>query len=377
MDPSAPRLWWPGRPAEPLCVEASRPSVTERWGEGTPAGTVLLGENLGLLAGLEPGSVDLAYLDPPFYSGERYHFRTTAGGRRFEVGAFADQWPSLGAYLAFLEDRLRLVARALSPRGSLYLHLDAQAAHYAKVLADEVLGAAHFSRQIVWRIGWVSGFKARAKNWVRNHDVLLYYARPGAPFERILLPHPEGYARRGGGEGQGRPLDDVWVDLPSIQIMSYSGEKTGYGTQKNLALLERIVRASSRPGDRVLDPFAGAGTAAVAAHRLGRRFVVIDASPLAVHLTRRRLVAEEAVFTVAEETPSTTAPPGPLRVRVVDRAEGPALCLEGAPEAAGPEGTSELERIDAWWVYDGEERPARPRFVALRPTGRRGGSVPR
>lgn len=373
VDPRLPRLTWPGRKSGELCVEPAPQVVRQRWGEGEAQGRLVLGDNLAHLAAVEAGSVRLAYLDPPFFSGTSYAYRTRVGEVPYELPAFEDGWKGdLGAYLAFLEDRLRLVARALTPDGSLYVHLDAHASHYVKVLLDEILGAERFTRQIVWRIGWVSGFKTQANNWVRNHDVLLYYARPGAPFHRRLLPHPEGYKRRGGKEGAGRPLEDVWTDLPSIQIVSYSGEKTGWATQKNEALLKRIVDASSDPGDLVLDAFGGAGSTAVAAAALGRRFTCIDASPLAVHLARRRLVDAGVPFTVEGDA---WPAPRPLTARVEWTLAGVVARVLDAPEAAGPEGTGGLERLDAWWVHeDGVLAPAL--WHVHRKAAKRPGPVP-
>ncbi len=343
----------------------------EHWGHGAPAGCLILGDNLPAMAALEPGSVRLCYLDPPFFSGARYRHRVHIGDLAWEVPAFDDTWRGgLAAYLTFLEPRLRLVAHLLADDGSLYVHLDASAVHYVKVLLDEILGAESFSRQIVWRIGWVSGFKTRARNWVRNHDVILYYARPGAPFHKRLLPHPEGYHRRGGGEGAGRPIEDVWTDIDSIQVKSFSAEKTGYATQKNVALLERILEASSDPGDLVLDPFCGAGTTAVAAHRLGRRFVAIDRLPLAIHQSRRRLMDDRATFTVEGDALPIE---GPIAVETEWTLAGPILHLTSVPQAAGPDALPPLERIDAWWIQAGDT--AAPLWFVHRPIARHPGPV--
>jgi len=183
---------------------------------------------------------------------------------------------------------------------SLYVHLDPHAVHYAKVVLDEVFGPKAFQREIIWRIGWVSGFKSRARGWIRNHDTLLFYAKGERPstFHKTYLPYPAGYRRRDGKlpRGLGHPVDDVWnaggADrMDSIQIMSFSGEKVGYPTQKNEALLARIVSASSNPGDLVVDCFVGSGTSAVVAEKLGRRWVASDASPLAIHASRKRLMS--------------------------------------------------------------------------------------
>ena len=139
----------------------------------------------------------------------------------------------------------------------------------------------------------------RARGWIRNHDTLLFYAKGGRPatFHKEYIPYPPGYVRRDGKppRGRGYPIEDVWnasdVDrMDSIQIMSFSGEKVGYPTQKNESLVSRIVRASSSPGDLVLDFCVGSGTTAVVAEKLGRRWIACDASPIAVHATRKRLM---------------------------------------------------------------------------------------
>ncbi len=361
-----PRLEWEGRPRSPLELTPAKLEEREQWGEGASRGQLVLGDNLAAMAALEPGSVPLCYRDPPFFSGARYRHRVHLRDLTWEVPAFDDLWSGgLSEYLSFLELRLRLIAHLLAEDGALYVHLDASASHYVKVLLDEILGAANFSRQIIWRIGWVSGFKTRAQNWIRNHDVILYYARPKATFHKTFLPHPEGYERRGGGEGEGRPIEDVWTDLDSIQLKSFSAEKTGYATQKNVGLLTRIIEASSNPGELVLDPFGGAGTTAVAAARLGRRFLSIDALPLAVHLARRRLVDEDLAFTVSGEQP---APKGAVEAEVEWGLAGPVIRLKATPEASGPESIPALERLDAWWILEAGAR--RPLWFCHRPVGR-------
>lgn len=142
---------------------------------------------------------------------------------------------------------------------------------------------------MIWRIGWVSGFKTRARKFIRNHDTIYQHGRSAKPlFNKRYLPYPEGYVRRDGKPptGKGIPLEDTWncsaADrLDSIQIMSFSREKVGQGdlTQKNENLLERILLASTGPGDWVLDPFLGSGTTAATAHKLGRRWVGIEQGP--------------------------------------------------------------------------------------------------
>jgi hypothetical protein len=294
--------------------------VDELHGEGEARAwrnRLVLGEAEHVLAALVPrlaGQIALVYVDPPFVTGSDFDFLASIpgapeGAGRIAVRAYRDA-AGLDAWLTRFHAVARLLRDLLADGGSLYVHLDAHVAHYAKVLLDEVFGAAAFQREIIWRIGWVSGFKSRARNWVRNHDTILFYAKGGRgfTFHKEYVPYPEGYVRRDGvpPRGQGYPMEDVWnasdVDrLDSIQIMSFSGEKVGYPTQKNESLVARIVRASSSPGDIVLDCFAGSGTTAVVAEKLGRRWIGCDASAIALHAARKRLLALPGVSPFAVE----------------------------------------------------------------------------
>lgn len=292
------------------------------------------GDNLDVLRRhIADETVDLVYLDPPFKSNQDYNvlFDEQDGSRsEAQIKVFEDTWrwdqaaaralqeiveaggPVAGkmtalrglvgdtdmlAYLSMMAPRLVELKRVLKRTGSIYLHCDPTASHYLKALMDAVFGAGNFRREIIWRSGWVSGFKSRAKNWVRNHDVLLYYVKDvdaGWTFNKDLAyqPHPEGYERRGGGENpKGVAIDDVWdeVGLYSPWIKSFSQEKLGYMTQKPVTLLERIIKVSSNPGDTVLDPFCGCGTTVHAAQALDRRWIGIDITHLAVTLIKHRL----------------------------------------------------------------------------------------
>ena len=143
-------------------------------------------------------------LDPPFVTGSDFDFLAAIpgapeGAPRIAVPAYRDA-AGLDAWLTHFDSVARLLRELLADGGSLYVHLDAHVAHYAKVLLDEVFGAGAFQREIIWRIGWVSGFKSRARNWVRNHDAILFYAKGGRgfTFHKEYIPYPEGYVRRDG-----------------------------------------------------------------------------------------------------------------------------------------------------------------------------------
>lgn len=222
------------------------------------------------------------------------------------------------AYIVMMAPRLVELRRVLKPTGSIYLHCDATASHYLKVLMDAVFGGDNFRREVIWRSGWISGFKARATNWARNHDVLLYYLRDqksGFTFNKDLAykPHAAGYARRGGGGSEkGVAMDDVWnepddewpediwdeVALYSPWIKSFSKEKLGYKTQKPVALLERIIAISSNRGEVVLDPFCGCGTTIAAAQKLDRQWIGIDVTYIAIDLIEKRMrhLYEDSAF---------------------------------------------------------------------------------
>lgn len=244
--------------------------------EGAPReGVLVVGDNargLRWLRARYAGQVQCAYLDPPFNTQSR-------------AFAYRDARPRAD-WLCFMDERLALSGELLRPDGTLYAHIDQHEKERLRLLLDRHL---HYVAEVIWRIGWVSGFKTRAKKFIRNHDTIYQYGKSKKPFfSKRYLPYPEGYVRRDGKPptGKGIPLEDTWncsaADrLDSIQIMSFSREKVGRGdlTQKNENLLARMLEASSRPGDWVLDPFLGSGTTAASALKLGRRWLGCERSP--------------------------------------------------------------------------------------------------
>jgi len=278
-------------------VTAARPGV---W---SPVGPdrIVHGDNLPVLRSLPDASFRLAYLDPPFNTGrtQQRHEVSSAraddgvagfGGTRYDrirrlAAAFDDRFTD---YWAFLEPRLEEVHRLLDPEGTLYLHLDYREAHYAKVLLDGLFGRDRFLNEIVWAYDYGA---RTSRRWPPKHDTVLVYVKDPdryhfdaaavdrEPYMAPGLQTPERVAR-------GKLPTDVWWHT----IVSPTGaEKTGYPTQKPLGVLRRIVAASTRPGDWVLDPFAGSGTTGAAALELGRRFLLVDESADAVAVMRRRL----------------------------------------------------------------------------------------
>jgi len=271
---------------------------------------VIQGDCLDVLRTLPDASVDLVYIDPPFNTGKvqrRERLRTIAdedgdrtgfAGKRYRTEklardpGFADAFDD---YLAFLEPRLREAHRVLAPTGSLYFHIDYREVHYCKVLLDRIFGREAFLNEIIWAYD----YGARStKKWPAKHDNILFYAKDPAryhfdlaevdriPYMAPGLVGPEKAAR-------GKLPTDTWWHT----IVSPTGkEKLGYPTQKPLGILRRIVRASCPKGGLVLDFFAGSGTTGAAALETGRRFLLVDASPEAIKVMKRRFANEDVAF---------------------------------------------------------------------------------
>ncbi len=272
---------------------------------GASPGSVLEADNLDVLAAIPDGAVDLVYADPPFATGgvRRLTSIRTGSGERTRRGfgdrevawevvgdqAWADILP-LPEHLAALRARVVEIRRVLAVHGSLYLHVDWRTAHHVRLMLDDVFGAERFLNELVWAYDY--GGRARDR-WPRKHDTILWYAKGDAwTFERdqvaripYMAPGLVGPEKAARGK---LPTDVWWMTI----VPPASPERTGYPTQKPVRLLERIVAASSRPGDLVLDPYAGSGTTGVAAARLGRRWLLVDRNPAAVAIARDRLAAE-------------------------------------------------------------------------------------
>jgi site-specific DNA-methyltransferase (adenine-specific) len=279
-------------------------------------GEILLGDNLELLPRFADGAFQLIYIDPPFNTGRRQQRRTLRtepdpdgdrtgfGGRRYRthVLARAGYDDSFDDYLAFLEPRLREARRLLDPSGTLYIHLDPREAHYVKLLLDELFGRECFLNELIWAYDYGAKTKRR---WPTKHDTILVYVRdPDRYHFDSSAVDREPYMAPGLVTAEQRERGKLPTSVWWHTIVPTAGaEKTGYPTQKPEGIVRRMVQASSRPGDRVLDFFAGSGTLGAVAQQLGRRYVLIDSSPEAVAVMRRRLQAE----TVMTSTPSTPA----------------------------------------------------------------------
>jgi site-specific DNA-methyltransferase (adenine-specific) len=264
--------------------------------------TLYFGDNLTVLKLIPDSSVQLVYIDPPFNTGrEQQRSKVTTRrsnegnrigfkGERYEtvkstVLSYDDQFAN---YWEFLEPRIEEAFRVLNNSGTLYLHLDYREAHYAKVLLDALFGPECFLNEIIWAYDYGGKSKSR---WPAKHDTILVFVKDPKnyyfnseevdrePYMAPGLVTPEKIER-------GKLPTDVWWHT----IVSPTGkEKTGYPTQKPVGILRRIIQASSKPGDVVLDFFAGSGTTGFVANELGRRFVLVDQNPESIQVIKDRL----------------------------------------------------------------------------------------
>lgn len=287
---------------------------------------LIFGDNLAVMAALLPsleGRIDLIYADPPFFTNRHYPARV---GRQEDsrkpqewqlAEGYPDEWSNLEDYLDMLYPRLVMMHRLLSPNGSLYLHLDWHANAYARLLLDEIFGPERLVNEIIWAYHGPSPIR-RAFN--RKHDTLLLYTKgTGYTFNTDAVRQPYDPAtvktfasspKAGFGKlpdlQRGKVPEDWWY-FPVVARLH--NERTGYPTQKPEGLLERILLASSNPGDLVADFFCGSGTTAVVAARIGRRYIINDSSWRAIHTAYTRLVEAGAPpFTLEVEKQSARIP---------------------------------------------------------------------
>ena len=291
--------------------------------------TLYHGDNLEYLRGMNSGTVHLIATDPPFNKNKDFHAEpdSLASGAKFSdrwkwdrdvhpdwEDAIQDDWPAvwqviqaakvasgedMAAFLCWLGVRLMEMHRILRDDGSIYLHIDHTAHAWVKAMMDGIFGRKNFRNEIVWAY---SGGGTPRKDFPRKHDTLLRYTKSNDwVFHTERKPYKENTQQVGihstysGPDNKidlkrGTPVTDWWIDIPTVT--GWNPERTGYPTQKPLALYERIIKVSSNPGDIVLDPFCGCATTPIAAERLGRRWIGMDTWDQARQTVLRRLESE-------------------------------------------------------------------------------------
>ncbi|HZO89548.1 MAG TPA: DNA methyltransferase [Chthonomonadaceae bacterium] len=421
------RLVWEGK--RPAATEFEPLPVVERIEEyGDPSGhkgacnRLIHGDNLAVMAALREElarRMALIYLDPPFFTGTNWQAQGVGKRKEGNAGtrlpAFTDDWDGdLGAYMQWLYDRLALARELLAEDGSLYVHLSWHAAHYVKLLLDEIFGPEHFQNEIIWCYREAINSK---KRWNRKHDTLLFYSK-GKHFtfnyEAVREPYAESHVKKyrlrdGKGPyrlmGRGiansplrsrRDLPPQYeTQFPGLTYRHYLGEgtlpvdywqidienqashtRTGYPTQKPEALLERILLASSNPGDLIADFCCGSGTTLAVAARLERQWIGCDAGALAIHTARKRLLErlEGAHFVVERAQMPVEEQARPAQQAMAARRS--AVCLEQSEGGARVRLAAEAASwVDMWAVEwrdspmesDTEQaRPFRPQWWSAR-----------
>lgn len=253
---------------------------------------IIKGNNLLTIASLlkkYEGKIKLIYIDPPYNTGS-------------DTFGYNDKF-NRSSWLTFMKNRLEIAKKLLSEDGAIYVQLDYHQAHYAKILMDEIFGEENFQREIIWRIGWLSGYKTIEKNWIRNHDTILFYSKNNnsLSFNKYYIPREE-FKDIAKSNAERYPIEDVWNgneydDLNSIAIVSFAGETVSkllnpddeVKGQKSEKLIERIIKAHTDENDIVLDFFGGTGTTAAVAHKMKRRYILCEQLDKHVDIILRRM----------------------------------------------------------------------------------------
>ena len=281
------------------------------------------------------GTVQVVYLDPPFGTGDEFHVRVRAQKRLFTIPAYSDQLGE-AEYLSWMRVILTGARELLCESGSLYLHIDYRMSAKLRLMLDEIFGAQNFLNEIVWC--YKSGGRS-TRYYPRKHDTILFYRKSAKVYFNIsAVGRPRGPEKRNhmrryiDDEGricftirsagklytyyENTPMypSDVWDDIEHLQ--QKDSERVGYATQKPEALLNRVILASSRPGDLVCDLFSGSGTTASAASKLGRRFLALDASPTALYILRARQLQNASALSLLEGVHALTLPEGELSLTI-------------------------------------------------------------
>ena len=297
---SFPELRWTGK--RPYKQTQYYPAqLKERYGNPDENGwinKIFWGDNLQVMSHLLKeyrGKIDLIYIDPPFDSKADYKKKIELKGKHaendnnfFEQKQYGDIWNN-DEYLQFMYERLILLRELLSDKGSIYVHLDNKRSFHLKLIMDEVFGSSNFRSSIIWdtSIPYVAGNKWLSPNWIYSQATIFYYTKSSNFIFNKLYDE----VKQPSGDISKKPLKDVWVDIPNFAgFLGCKDKKTGYPTQKPEKLLERIITASSNPGDLIFDCFMGSGTTQAVAMKLGRRFIGADINLGSIQATSKRLL---------------------------------------------------------------------------------------
>jgi len=336
-----PSIEWTGKnlaqpePASLVLDSIIRPNGVRAF-RRKPSNRLILGDNLAVMSTLLPkyeGRINLIYADPPFFTNRNFNARIGRGedSRKPKdwklADGYHDHWDTLDAYLDFLYQRLALMHRLLAPNGTLYLHLDWHADAYARLILDELFGTDNFLNEIIWAYHGPSPIRSAFN---RKHDTILSYVKGRdytfnadavrEPYNPNTVNTFKSSRKAGFGKvpdlARGKVPEDWWY-FPVVARLH--NERSGYPTQKPVALLERIILASSNPGDLVADFFCGSGTTAFTAVKHNRKFIACDENFRAIHTTRSRVLDLGLPFTIERLSTYSTSilmPPKSTKIKL-------------------------------------------------------------
>lgn len=339
-----PSIHWTGKGlAPPKPASLIKDSIIHPNGFGypnaKPSSRLILGDNLTIMAALLPeyeGKINLIYADPPFFTNRKFNARIGRGedSRKPDewklVEGYQDDWKDLDEYLDFLYQRLALMYRLLAPNGTLYLHLDWHADAYARLILDELFGAGNLLNEIIWAYHGPSPIRSAFN---RKHDTILSYFKDRdytfnadavrEPYNQNTVNTFKSSPKAGFGKmpdlARGKVPEDWWY-FPVVARLH--NERTGYPTQKPNALLERIILASSNPGDLVADFFCGSGTTPFIAAKHGRSFIACDENFRAIHTTLARLTEAGSIFSTEYDSSFTSQVLSPPKTTKAEFSKG-------------------------------------------------------
>jgi len=344
------------------------------------------GDNLHVMRQLPSESIDLIYIDPPFFSGRQYN---VIFGDQNELRSFSDIWEDgMPGYLIWLNARLYEMKRLLKRTGSIYVHLDWHSSHYTKVELDKIFGHDAFQNEIIW---FYRRWPTKSRSFQRMHDAILWYTKGdngkhtfnlqyesasertlsdygGKRLTTVATEDGTWVKRQTEGDSEGVPLRDVW-EIKRVHTRGY--ERIGYPTQKPQALLKRLIQASSNEGDVVADFFCGGGTTAAVAQQLGRRWIACDQSRVAVAITADRLtgMAEQRALSGAVAQPDPKPEPQeetglePLQPALGGELQAKQTTLGPAEKPSAQKGVFGAVpdfTVEHWGVYETQRLSAMP-----------------
>lgn len=369
MTDATVQLQWDQQPPEPRCAQLILNETCGSLSEGD--GQLIRGDNLAVMNHClerHGACFDMIYLDPPFATGKSFNYEVRTRGKKLHPKAYSDRWSQgLSSYLNMMQPRLQAAHKLLTERGSLYVHCDTRVSHVLRFILDDIFGPEQFINEVIWF--YKTGGRAEKIGFQRKHDTILFYTKDrhqaiwNLQKEKSYLAHKYGFSNI----DILKDKNGLYTLVNARDVMDIAAlrgnqdERVDYPTQKPLALLERLVSASTHPGSWVADFFCGSGTTALTAAQLGRRWLVCDQSPWAIQCTRKRLLSEapEQGFEVFQDSALKDVPQPRLRYRVERQGTTRRVRLTDFTASQSQEQFSHWsEALDEWAIDTGPNTDA-------------------